>query len=98
MPLLTVETEVNGDSKNTNKRGPSLVGLLGLSCRSKKFLFYRGCSSWPSIKFFFLTVHFPYAQQAGHWAQAAVLGLLSVSRFMSSLFPALSTFFVLCVV
>jgi hypothetical protein len=24
-PLLTVETEVNGDSKSTNERGPSLV-------------------------------------------------------------------------
>ncbi len=24
--LLTVETEVNGDSKSTNERGPSLVG------------------------------------------------------------------------
>jgi hypothetical protein len=27
-PLLTVETEVNGDSKRTNERGPSLVGSL----------------------------------------------------------------------
>jgi hypothetical protein len=25
-PLLTVETEVNGDSKSTNERGPFLVG------------------------------------------------------------------------
>jgi hypothetical protein len=25
-PLLTVESEVNGDSKSTNERGPSLVG------------------------------------------------------------------------
>jgi hypothetical protein len=25
-PLLTVETEINGDSKSTNERGPSLVG------------------------------------------------------------------------
>jgi hypothetical protein len=30
-PLLTVETEVNGDSKRTNERGPFLVGSLGLS-------------------------------------------------------------------
>jgi hypothetical protein len=29
-PLLTVETEVNGDSESTNARGPFLVGLLGL--------------------------------------------------------------------
>ena len=28
-PLLTVETDVNRDSKNTNKRGPYLVVLLG---------------------------------------------------------------------
>jgi hypothetical protein len=33
-PLLIVEAEVNGDSKSTKeKRGPSLVGSLGLSCR-----------------------------------------------------------------
>ncbi len=32
-PLLTVETEMNGDSKSTNERGPSLIGSLGLSCR-----------------------------------------------------------------
>jgi hypothetical protein len=29
-PLLTVETEVNGDSKSTKESGPSLVGLQGL--------------------------------------------------------------------
>ncbi len=33
LPLLTVETEVNGDAKITNERG--LVGSLGLSCRCK---------------------------------------------------------------
>jgi hypothetical protein len=27
-PLLTVETEVNRDSKSANERGPSLVGLV----------------------------------------------------------------------
>jgi hypothetical protein len=31
-PLLTVETEVNGDSKSTIERGPFLVGSLSLSC------------------------------------------------------------------
>jgi hypothetical protein len=30
-PLLTVETEMNGDSRSKNERGPSLVGLLGFS-------------------------------------------------------------------
>jgi hypothetical protein len=38
-PLLTVEIEVNGDSKSTNERDPSLVGSLGLSCRYKRLLF-----------------------------------------------------------
>jgi hypothetical protein len=38
-PLLTVETEVNGDAESTNERGPSLVGSLSLSCRYKRFLF-----------------------------------------------------------
>jgi hypothetical protein len=38
-PLLTDVTEVNGDSKSTNESGPpSMVGLLGLSCRYKRFL------------------------------------------------------------
>jgi len=30
VPLLTVETDVNGDSKITNERGPSLAGFVGL--------------------------------------------------------------------
>jgi hypothetical protein len=33
---VTVETEVNGDSKRTNDRGPFLIGSLGLSCRAGK--------------------------------------------------------------
>jgi hypothetical protein len=36
-PLLTVETEVNGDSQSTNERGPSLVVSLGFPCRYKTF-------------------------------------------------------------
>ncbi len=32
-PLLTVDNEINGDSRSTNEWGPSLVGSLGLSCR-----------------------------------------------------------------
>ncbi len=34
--LLTVETEVNGDSKSTNERGPSLAS----SCRYKRLLLF----------------------------------------------------------
>ncbi len=43
-PLLTVETEVNGDSKRTKDRGSSLVGFR-LVCRYNKFLYRLGCSS-----------------------------------------------------
>jgi hypothetical protein len=39
-PLLTVESEMNGDS-NTNERGPSLLGSLGLSCRYKRLILPR---------------------------------------------------------
>ncbi len=42
-PLLTVETEVNGDSKSTNERGPSLVGSQGSSYRYKRLLSCLGC-------------------------------------------------------
>jgi len=54
-PLLTCETEVNGDSKRANEMDPSLVGLLGLSCRYKRFLFCLGCFSRSSTKYFFLS-------------------------------------------
>ncbi len=54
-PLLTLETKVNGSSKRTNERGPSLVRSLGLSCRHKRFLFCLGCSSRPSRKYFLCT-------------------------------------------
>ncbi len=37
--LLTVETEVNRDTKSTNERSLSLVALLGLSCRYNRFLY-----------------------------------------------------------
>ncbi len=54
-PLLTVETEVNGDFKvkTTNERGPSLFGSLGLSCRYKRFASCLGRPSRPSSKYFF---------------------------------------------
>jgi hypothetical protein len=46
---MTVETEVNGDSKSTNERDPSLVDSSGLSCRYKRLVFCLGCSSRPNI-------------------------------------------------
>jgi hypothetical protein len=64
-PLLTVETEVNWDSRNTTERGPSMVGSLGM-----RFLFCLGCFSRPNTKYFSLTVHYfnsfvSIAQQVG---------------------------------
>jgi hypothetical protein len=41
-PLLTVETEENGDSKRTRERGSFFVGSLGLSCQNKNFVFCLG--------------------------------------------------------
>jgi hypothetical protein len=35
--LLSVETDVNGDSKSTNERGSAMGGLLGMSCWYKNF-------------------------------------------------------------
>ncbi len=53
-PLPTVETEVNGDSKSTNERDPSLVSSLDLS----EILFCLGCSIvGPVENGVFLTVH-----------------------------------------
>jgi hypothetical protein len=76
-PLLTVETEVNGDSElgSTNERGPFLIGSLGLSCRYNRFLSFLGCSSRPSATYFFLAVHFfnSFVLNAHQAGQAAVL-------------------------
>jgi hypothetical protein len=53
-PLLTLETETNGNTKSTNERVPSLVGSLGSSYnRYKSLLSCLGFSSWPSTKYFF---------------------------------------------
>ncbi len=65
-PLLTVETEVNGDSKRTNYRGPSLVSSLDSSCRYNRFLSCFGCSSQPSANYYFphfFTLLVPIARQ-----------------------------------
>ena len=45
-PLLTVEIEVNGDSKSTNERGPSFLGwFVGLVVPVQAFLSCFGSSS-----------------------------------------------------
>jgi hypothetical protein len=55
---LRVEIEVNGDSRSTNERGPSLVESLGSLCRYKRFLSCFGCCGRPSTKKFFRKVHY----------------------------------------
>jgi hypothetical protein len=81
-PLMTtVKNEATGDSRNTYDSCHSLVGSLGSLCWSKIFLFSFGCSSQPSTKHYFLTVHYftsflPTAQQAG---QAVVPRRLSLN-------------------
>jgi hypothetical protein len=80
-PLLTVETEVNGDSKSTNKRGPSLVGSLDSSCRYNRFLSCLGCPSQPSANYYFpyrTLFKFISPQATQQPGQSGVLGRLSL--------------------
>jgi hypothetical protein len=75
-PLLTVETEVKGDSKKILFMKGILSWLAPWACCAGTIDF--GCSkSAEYTKKFFLTVHYfnflPTAQQAGHW-QAAGAG------------------------
>ncbi len=79
-PLPTVETEANEDSKNTNERGPPLVGSLGSSC---DFCPALVAPVGPVQNIFFLTVHydnlfFPIAQQPRQSCRIACL-LMCVS-------------------
>ncbi len=77
-PLLTVETDANGNSRSTNERGPSLVGPLGFSCRYKSFLFCHSYSTRPSTTFSFpyLTLFISFVPIA---RQAVVPGHLSLT-------------------
>ncbi len=45
MAAPTVETEVNGDSKSTDEKGPSLVMSVGLVVPIQETLLCLGCSS-----------------------------------------------------
>ncbi len=78
---MIVETEVYGDSKRTNERGPSW--LVRWTCRAgtRDICSALAALVGPVKNIFFLTVHYfnsfvPIAQQAG---QADVLGRLSLS-------------------
>ena len=81
-----VDTEVNGDSKSTNERDPSLVSSLDLSNLYERFCSALAALVGPEQNIFFLIVHYFnsfvfIAQQA---VQAAVLGRLSLSMCLWS--------------
>ncbi len=56
-PCWLLKLRANGDSKRTNERYPFLVGLLGLSCRYKRFLFCLGALVCPIQNIFFLSLY-----------------------------------------
>ncbi len=84
-PLLTVESEANGDSKSTYERGPYLIGALNSSCRYNRFLSCLGCSSRPSTKYYIASlIHYfalfvPITQQT---RQAVMPGRLSLNMWL----------------
>jgi hypothetical protein len=76
-PLLTVETELNGDSKSTNER---MKGVLSWFLVGHVVPVQLGSSGRPSTKYFFdLAIHFLIRQYPG---QAAVLDRLSLSMYL----------------
>ncbi len=82
-PLLTVETEVNGDSGSTYEIGPSLVGSLGLSCRFKRVLSCLGCPSQPNSKYFHRTLfQFVCPHCPASWADSRVGSPVSLYVFL----------------
>jgi len=84
-PLLSVETEINGDSWSTYEKG-SVRGY-------KRFLSCLGCSSQPSTYIIFLTALFsfisPYRQAAGADSRAG--SPVSVSLVITSRCPMKTT-------
>jgi hypothetical protein len=73
-PLLTVETDANGDSWSINERGPSLTGSFGSSCRYKRF-FYLALTALVSpvqnIFFPYRTLcHFICPHRPATWARS----------------------------
>jgi hypothetical protein len=57
-PLLTVETEVDGDSKRTNDRDPSLIGSFGLVVPVQEIFVALAPPVSPVQNIIFLTAHF----------------------------------------
>jgi hypothetical protein len=59
-PLHSFETEANGDSRSSYKRGPSVVGLFGLVFVSVQEIFYPALAAviGPVQNIFFLAVNY----------------------------------------
>jgi hypothetical protein len=72
-PLLTVETEVNGDSKRTIDRDSFLGWLVGLVMPVREIFCHALAALVSTVHFFILLV--PVAQPPRH---AVVLGRLSL--------------------
>ncbi len=93
--MLTVENEMNSDSKSTNKRGPFLFRSLGLSCRYNRFLFCLGC--WLAQYKIFLsspfTISIPLSHRPVSWANSRAGSLVSYNM---SLVPALNVHSTIC--
>ncbi len=88
-PLLTVETELNGDSKSTNERGPLPWLVCGAVLPVQEILFCLGSlvSTVENIFFSPYTIS-TIAQQAGQAAVRCRLSPLYVSLAPATVSPA----------
>ncbi len=79
--LLTLETEVSGNSKSTKERGFPLLVHWACHAGTKDFCFVLATLVGPAENIFFLTVYYFYSFVPSplQARQAAVLGRLSVS-------------------
>jgi hypothetical protein len=70
-PLLTVENEVDGDSKSTNERGPSLVSSLSSFFRVGTRDFYPGLAALVGpVKYIFFPHKFMCPHRPATWARS----------------------------
>jgi hypothetical protein len=81
-PLQSVETEVNGDSKRKNDRGPSLVGSLDSLCWDIRFwslLYFPHCTL-----FHFISPHRPATWAGMHAGSPIAVSLDRTVRLLTS--------------
>jgi hypothetical protein len=75
-PLLTAETEANGDSRSTYYRDPSVVGSMGLTFQTSRFFSCLGSCSWPCTKYFSIpfifSLHCPHHPASCAGSRAAL--------------------------